>query len=65
MTYLFITRLKDSAALVFCFSYIIASCIKSTFVLYISPRDYNENSVPTKTMKTRKGKLRRIYSLLG
>ena len=47
--YLFIIRLKDSAALVVCFSYIIAWCMKCTFVAYISPKDYSENSLPTKT----------------
>ena len=47
--YLFIIRLKHSAALVVCFSYIIAWCIKPTLVVYISPKDYNENSLPTKT----------------
>ena len=45
MTYLFITRRKDSAALVFCFSYIITWCIKSTFVPCLSPGDHNENKV--------------------
>ena len=40
----------------FCLSYIIAWCIKSTFVLKISPRDYNENSLPRKTTKTTKRK---------
>ena len=51
MTYLFITRLKDSAALVFCFSDIIAWCIKSTLVLYIFAIDYNQKSLLTKTTK--------------